>query len=133
MSVLVPTFSIPLGQSYLVTGEKNTEQKELHQLPFSNILFNISINIETICPAIGVGEVDSQMLLNEWKLKFLRSVEWREVGEGKPGNVTASSLDDQLVAADCLKTESLTFGAKLEKVEIHSAFTALWSFKDCAK
>lgn len=25
-------------------GEKNTEQKELHQLPFSNILFNISIN-----------------------------------------------------------------------------------------
>lgn len=86
-------------------GEKNTEQKELHQLPFSNILFNISINIETICPAIAVREVDSQMLQNEWKLEFLRSVEWRAASEGKPGNVTASSLDNQLVAADCLKTE----------------------------
>lgn len=45
------------------------------------------------------------MLQNEWKLEFLRSVEWRAASEGKPGNVTASSLDNQLVAADCLKTE----------------------------
>lgn len=69
---LMPTFSMPLGESYLVTVEGKYWTERASSAALSNILCNISINIKTICPAITVREVDSQMLLNQWKLRFLK-------------------------------------------------------------
>lgn len=120
MSVLVPlaTFRVPLGESYLVKGKKKKSWTATASPPaLSNILWKQQCkNTTSLLITVRIHKY----CWNSGNWSSSRSVDWRAVSEGKPGGVMVQSLDNQLMAPDWLKTKSLIFGAKLEKVETYA-------------